>query len=178
MEKRSFPERICPTKGIPPVTGESPDVLILGSFPGIQSLRKKEYYGNPQNHFWKIMESLFTIGSDLSYDVKISRLVGYQIALWDVIHSCCRDGSADTRIRDPVFNDIAGFLKLHPTIRFIVLNGNSAGQYYRRMKITGSVHAEMLPSTSTANTRYSLGEKIRSWEIIQLQTSRGNGRKN
>jgi len=104
--------------------------------------------------------------------------VGYQIALWDVIHSCCRDGSADTRIRDPVFNDIAGFLKLHPTIRFIVLNGNSAGQYYRRMKITGSVHAEMLPSTSTANTRYSLGEKIRSWEIIQLQTSRGNGRKN
>jgi TDG/mug DNA glycosylase family protein len=169
MEKRSFPERICPTKGLPPVTGESPAVLILGSFPGIQSLRKKEYYGNPQNHFWKIMESLFTIGSDLSYDVKISRLVGYQIALWDVIHSCCRDGSADTRIRDPVFNDIAGFLKLHPTIRFIVMNGNSAGQYFHRMKITGSVHSEVLPSTSPANTHCSLSEKIRRWKIIRMK---------
>jgi TDG/mug DNA glycosylase family protein len=136
-------------------------------------LKKKEYYGNLQNHFWKIMGSLFSIESDLSYDMKISLLGGYRIALWDVIHSCCREGSADTRIRDPVFNDIAGFLKSHPTIRFIVLNGNSAGQYYHRMKITGSVHSEVLPSTSPANTRYSLSEKTRKWETFRLQAIPG-----
>ena len=161
----------CSAKGFPPVHGESVEVLILGSFPGIQSLLKKEYYGNPQNHFWHIIKALFNIDRHLPYNVRISRLKEHRIALWDVLSGCCRDGSADDRIREPVFNDLAGFLKENPTIRLVALNGSTSGRYYHQLNISASVPAVVLPSTSPANTRYSLDEKIRRWEIIRPQAS-------
>ena len=42
-------------EGLPAVCGDSPRVLILGSFPSEMSLARQEYYGNPQNKFWRIM---------------------------------------------------------------------------------------------------------------------------
>ena len=104
-----------PERGLLPVHGESVEVLILGSFPSRQSLGKKEYYGNPQNHFWRIIEALYTIDRHLPYAVRISQLTEHRIALWDILSGCCRDGSADARIREPVFNDLAAFLKEHPS---------------------------------------------------------------
>ena len=157
----------CPETGLPPIHGESVDVLILGSFPGRQSLQKKEYYGNPRNHFWQIIDSLFHIDRRLPYGIRTSRLAGHGIALWDVISTCCREGSADTRIRDPVFNDIMGFLNSFPLPRLIVLNGTSAGRYYHQLNIPASVPIEVLPSTSPANTRYPLVEKVKRWKIIR-----------
>jgi TDG/mug DNA glycosylase family protein len=156
-----------PVTGLPPVHGESPEVLILGSFPGRQSLLKHEYYGNPRNHFWHITEALFLVDRHLPYRVRIARLMDYRIALWDVVSSCSRKGSADARIRDPVFNDLTAFLAEFPSIHLIALNGSSAGRYYHQLKISVSVPAVALPSTSPANTRYSLGEKIKKWEIIR-----------
>jgi double-stranded uracil-DNA glycosylase len=156
----------CFNRGLPPVHGDMPEILILGSFPGRQSLLKKEYYGNPGNHFWHIIEALFLIDRHLSYPVRISRLMDHRIALWDVISTCSRKGSADTRIRHPVFNDLAGFLAAFPTVRFIALNGSSAGRYYHQLNITASVPAAVLPSTSPANTRFTLSEKVRKWEIV------------
>jgi TDG/mug DNA glycosylase family protein len=157
----------CAARGFPPVHGEFPEVVILGSFPGRQSLLKKEYYGNPQNHFWYIMEALYTIDRKLPYRVLTSRLAEHRIALWDVLSSCRRAGSADIRIRDPVFNDLAGFLLSHPTLRLVVLNGSTAGRYYHQLTLSTPVPAVILPSTSTANTRVTLAEKVRAWGIIR-----------
>jgi TDG/mug DNA glycosylase family protein len=157
----------CPDKGFPPVYGEFPEVVILGSFPGIQSLLKKEYYGNQQNHFWHIMEVLYNIDRKLPYSVRTSRLAEHRIALWDVLSGCCRAGSADIRIREPVFNDLAGFFLSHPTLRLVVLNGSAAGRYYHQLAISTPVPAVILPSTSPANTRFTLAEKVRAWEIIR-----------
>ena len=156
----------CPVRCLSPVHGKLPEVVILGSFPGRQSLLKKEYYGNPRNHFWHIMEALFSIDHDLPYEVRISRLIDHRIALWDVICTCSRKGSADARIHDPEFNDLAGFLAAFPTLRLVVLNGSSAARYYHRLKIPGSVPAVVLPSTSPANARFTLIEKVRRWEIV------------
>ena len=156
----------CPETGLPPIHGESPGVLILGSFPGRQSLQKKEYYGNPRNHFWKIIDRLFHIDHRLPYSVRAVQLAGHGIALWDVISACCREGSADTRIRDPVFNDIRSFLSSYPLPRLVVLNGTTAARYYHQLNIPASVPFVVLPSTSPANTRYPLDEKIKRWEII------------
>ncbi|MCJ7741147.1 MAG: DNA-deoxyinosine glycosylase [Methanoregula sp.] len=161
----------CPVRGLPPVHGESPEVVILGSFPSRQSLLKKEYYGNPRNHFWRIIEALFSVDRHLPYRVRTTRLIDHRIALWDVICTCSREGSADARIQNPVFNDLGGFLVAFPTLHLVALNGSSAGRYYQQLNLSSSVPAVVLPSTSPANTRFTLKEKVRRWEIIRSQES-------
>ena len=78
----------CSERGFLPVHGESVEVLILGSFPSRQSLEKKEYYGNPQNHFWHIIEALYDIDRHLPYAVRIftvdrasDRTLGYSFRM-------------------------------------------------------------------------------------------------
>ena len=172
MDEPSDTSAACPVGRLPPVYGESPEVVILGSFPSRQSLLKNEYYGNPRNHFWQITESLFSLDRHLPYPVRASRLIDHRIALWDVICTCSREGSADSRIQNPVFNDLAGFLAAFPSLRLVALNGSSAGRYYHQLDIAASVPAVVLPSTSPANTRYSLDEKISRWEIIRCRASK------
>jgi TDG/mug DNA glycosylase family protein len=158
------------TPGLSPVTGRDPEGLILGSFPSRMSLEKGEYYGNPQNQFWKIMEQLFGIDYTLPYTVRTALLTEHRIALWDVLCSCSRDGSADTAIRDPVPNDIRGFLTSHPTLRCIVLNGNTAGRYFR--KLNPGLSGIILPSTSPAYARMPLAEKAQRWACIRTLNPR------
>ena len=160
------------SSGFLPVTGGTPRVLILGSFPSRQSLLHSEYYGNPRNHFWKFMEALFAIDPTLPYMERTECLTGHHIALWDVVRTCMRNGSADEEIREPAFNDISGFVTAYPTVQLIVLNGNAAGKYFRRMHLSTSIENHILPSTSPANARYTLEEKVRAWEIVRTSSRR------
>ncbi|WP_292427041.1 DNA-deoxyinosine glycosylase [Methanoregula sp.] len=153
--------------GLAPIAGSDPEILILGSCPSRQSLLKGEYYGNPQNQFWKIVEMIFGIDRTLPYTARTSLLVEHRIALWDVLATCTRDGSADTAIRDPVPNDIREFLTAHPTIRCIALNGNTAGRYYARMNI--GVSCTILPSTSPAYASMTLAKKAQTWACIRTR---------
>jgi TDG/mug DNA glycosylase family protein len=158
--------------GFLPETSNTPRVLILGSFPSVKSLRYSEYYGNPQNHFWKIMESLFGIDYQLPYPNRVACLTRNHIALWDVVQSCTRKGSADEEIREPVFNDICWFLTTYPTVNLIVLNGTAAGRYFLRMNLPHVIENCILPSTSPANTRFTLEEKTEAWKIIRVYGKR------
>jgi double-stranded uracil-DNA glycosylase len=162
---------VCKTceSGLHPVKGHYTEVIILGSFPSRMSLMHEEYYGNPQNHFWKIIDALFQIDLQLPYRERISRLTDERIALWDIISSCRREGSADARIRTPVFNNLEGFFRSCPALRLIALNGSTAGRYFSMMNIPVTVPVVVLPSTSPANTRFTLAEKVRRWEIIRSQ---------
>jgi len=171
MDEPAVTSAACPVTGLPPVHGGLPEILILGSFPGRQSLLKQEYYGNPRNHFWPIIEALFLIDRHLPYHFRTLRLMDHHIALWDVVCTCSRAGSADAMIQSPVFNDLAGFFTTSPSLHLVILNGSSAGRYYQRLNLPASVPAVVLPSTSPANTRYSLDEKIKRWEIIRPCTS-------
>jgi len=171
MDEPAVTSAVRPVTGLPPVRSGLPEILILGSFPGRQSLLKQEYYGNPRNHFWHIIEALFLIDRHLPYKVRTLRLMDHRIALWDVVCTCSRAGSADAMIQNPVFNDLAAFFTTSPSLNLVVLNGSSAGRYYHRLNIPASVPAVILPSSSPANTRYSLHEKIKRWEIIRLYTS-------
>ena len=156
--------------GLAPIAGRDPEILILGSYPSRQSLAKSEYYGNTQNQFWKIVDILLGIDHTLPYTVRVFHLTEHRIALWDVLFSCTRKGSADTAIREPVTNDIRWFLAGHPTLRCIVLNGNTAGRYYARMNI--SYRSKILPSTSPAYARMTLAEKVQQWACIRTQSTR------
>jgi hypoxanthine-DNA glycosylase len=157
--------------GLPPVIGTSPRILVLGSFPGRQSLSKKKYYAHPQNQFWSIMEILFGIDRKIPYPRRLTLLADQGIALWDVIHSCSRRGSADSQIENPVFCDLEAFLVAYPSIRRIVLNGSAAGRYYRQLDMQEDIPAVVLPSTSPAHARLTLREKADRWAILRFSDS-------
>jgi TDG/mug DNA glycosylase family protein len=159
--------------GLSPVIGNSPRVLILGSFPGRMSLSASEYYGNPRNHFWQIAGAVLGFDPALPYAARVAELMDHGIALWDVVHSCRREGSADLRIHDPVYNDLTGFLLIHPTIRSVALNGTAAGRFWHAATAHAAscprVTVMVLPSTSPANARLTLAEKVQRWKGIGIR---------
>jgi hypoxanthine-DNA glycosylase len=83
--------------GFPPIAGNAPAVLVLGSLPGKKSIVEQQYYAHPQNAFWKIMGALFEARTELLYEERVSVLKKNRIALWDVLQSSSRPGSLDPR---------------------------------------------------------------------------------
>lgn len=158
--------------GLLPVAGIEPVILILGSFPGIMSLEKNEYYGNPNNHFWKIIEAVFGINHYFSYDEKIQNLKSKGIALWDSASECRRKGSSDSTMTDIIPNDIASFLKNNRTIRVVALNGiTGAGKIFKKQNpdfdnLFPDVTVITLPSSSAANAKISHEQKIQKWKVL------------
>ncbi len=167
MSRIAAPEKSIPRKGLRPLYGATPRVLVLGSFPSVLSLVQKEYYGNPKNRFWAVMEELFAIPAAGPYQERTRCLVQEGIALWDVLGGCTREGSADSRIRDPVPNDIAGFVSAHPSLRLVALNGRVAGNLYHRFAQVQGIPAVILPSTSPANAAVTFAEKVRQWDVVR-----------
>jgi len=155
-------------EGLAPVFGDFPRVLVLGSFPGPKSLGTGQYYGNPRNQFWKIIACLLGIPESLPYDQRTKELRCAGIALWDVIQSCERDGAMDNRIRNARVNDIAAVLEQYPSIQMIGINGGTGGKYFFGAWPGGfpGVPAVVLPSTSPANARMTLEEKVGAWHCI------------
>ncbi len=170
MRGTPAPEQDQFQEGLRPLSGTTPRVLVLGSFPSVLSLLHGEYYGNPRNRFWAVMEELFAIPKDLPYAERTLRLTRENIALWDVIRGCTREGSADSRIRHHVTNDIAGFVCLHPTLRLIALNGSTTGRLYHRLTEVAGLNSVTLPSTSPAHAAMLFSEKVRAWEIVKTAT--------
>lgn len=151
-----------------PVVGKDPKVLILGTMPGVKSLEISEYYGFGRNQFWKIMSDLFQFDKKLSYAERKSKLLDNRIALWDVIHSCTREGSLDKNIQDIKINDIVGFIRENPSITTVILNGGKARDIYIKhfKKDLNEVEAITLYSTSPANAiKYE--KKLEQWSIVK-----------
>jgi double-stranded uracil-DNA glycosylase len=162
------------TNGFAPISDGNAKVLILGTLPGQASLLKNEYYGQPQNAFWRIMGELFEAGPELPYEERKRRIVARHVSVWDVCAAAHRPGSLDASIaRDSVVaNDIAGFLDSHPAITLICFNGAKAAALYRtlvqpRLPQTEALRHETLPSTSPANAAVPYLEKVRRWSIVQ-----------
>ncbi|MCA9395939.1 MAG: DNA-deoxyinosine glycosylase [Candidatus Omnitrophica bacterium] len=150
-----------------PVFKRDAKVLILGSMPGGESLRMKQYYAHPRNHFWNFMEQIAGIDSKLSYTRRITLVKSRQIALWDVMQTCVREGSLDSQIRNVIPNDIESFTEQLPGLRKIILNGRAAETEYRKHFGSHlSVPAVYLPSTSPANAGLSYRKKISSWQAV------------
>ena len=155
--------------GLPPVIGESPKVLILGSFPSEISLSKKEYYANPRNRFWHLMEALLGIKAQLPYHVRTVHLKNKRIALWDATKECEREGSGDAEIQNEVVNDIPGFLRDHPSVSAIVLNGKRAAHIFHGQFPDGipGILIFTLPSTSPANAKFGLPQLEDAWSVLK-----------
>ncbi|MDN7023357.1 DNA-deoxyinosine glycosylase [Methanoculleus sp. FWC-SCC1] len=160
------PER---QSGLPAEIGDSPTILILGSFPSVQALREGQYYRHRQNQFWRIMHDLAGIPLDLPYHERIALLQEQGIALWNIIHSCVREGSMDHRISRPKLADLPGLLERHPTIRHIALNGRKADDLLKRgfPEIVERYDLRRLPSTSPAYAQMHYDEKLAAWSVVR-----------
>jgi len=151
-----------------PIVGDEPIILILGSMPSVVSLDRQEYYGHKRNQFWRIMGELFDFSRDDDYEVRKQSLMSHGIAVWDVFSACERDGSLDQAIKKPEYNDIVGFIKEHPSIRAVLLNGKKATDSYRKYFQADLAHIKnySLGSTSPAYT-LAYEEKLNQWKIIE-----------
>ncbi|MGN1399985.1 MAG: DNA-deoxyinosine glycosylase [Bacillus sp. (in: firmicutes)] len=151
-----------------PIIDESSSILVVGSMPSVESLRKQQYYGNPRNHFWTIMYAIFKEPFEEDYKERVDFLLRHGIAVWDVIASCEREGSLDANIQNEVPNDIPLLLKSYPNIRKIVCNGTKAYQVFNRHFSSSICDVEVvkLPSTSPIPGRFNktLEDKLVIWQ--------------
>jgi hypoxanthine-DNA glycosylase len=109
-----------------PIIDDNCRVLVLGTMPGPASLRRQQYYGYERNAFWRIIYDLFEEEPEEDYGFRKSFLLKHNIALWDVLKSCEREGSSDSGIRNPVPNDFAALYSKFPGIKHICFNGRPA----------------------------------------------------
>ena len=151
--------------GFPPVIDAGVETLILGSFPSVASLGKAQYYGHPQNQFWRLVGA--AIGeplSEMDYETRKRTLLVHCIGLWDVIGACVREGSLDADIREPRHNDFVRVTGVASGLRRIFFNGKSAGKFERQFATWGYDTA-VLPSSSPAYT-LSYAAKLEQWRRI------------
>ena len=149
--------------GLPPVVGAGTVVLVLGSLPGVASLRAQQYYAHPQNHFWRILQALWPQHPlPGSYAERCDWLLARGLGLWDVYGACEREGSLDSRIRHPEVNDFARLRTLCPRLAAIAHNG---GESFRHARATAQLGVPVLrlPSTSPANASWSFERKREAW---------------
>ena len=161
-------KQIC--KSFLPNIDEKSEILILGSMPGVKSLEEQQYYAHPQNRFWKLMGIICNEPNlfKFDYNIKLKTLLKNNIALWDTIKSCKRDGSLDSDIQNEIPNDIRKLLKKYPNIKTICLNGNKSYSAFKKYfpDFLEKYNCHKMPSTSPANARYSLNKLINEWKVI------------
>lgn len=150
-------------EGLPPVVAPHTRLVVLGSFPGVASLRARQYYGHPRNHFWPLLSSLFELDLiAMDYDQRIAAILQRGLGLWDVYAGCRREGSLDSAIEDAEPNDLGRLVRLAPGLRGIAHNG---GESARSMPLTRALGLPVwrLPSTSPANASWSFERKRAAW---------------
>ena len=158
----------------PPIANSDATCLILGSMPGVESLRQQQYYAHPRNAFWPIMASLFGFSEEWQYQTRCEYLANQGVAVWDVLKACHRPGSLDQHIDPDTIeaNDFNQFLTQHHAIKAIFFNGAKAEQVFQRHVVpslppsTSSLTMLRLPSTSPAHASMNLEQKLTAWQVI------------
>ena len=157
---------------LPPIIDEKTRILVVGSMPGKQSLNKRQYYGNPRNHFWSIMGQLFETEVPEDYDQKIEWLLSKKIGLWDSIQSCERQGSLDATIKNETPNDFESLFNQFPQIQLVLFNGGKSFDVFKKHVGLSLLHGrayEKMPSTSPIPGKNikSFDEKVDAWRVIK-----------
>ena len=147
-----------------PVISPAAKTLILGSMPSVKSLADDFYYAHPRNAFWPIMADILREAPPTSTAEKVALLLKHDIALWDVLASCERDGSLDSGIKLPEFQDFSAFFLQYPSLDRLLFNGGTAHRLFMRRfaQATQGKTVLVLPSTSPAYT-ISYEKKRAAW---------------
>lgn len=158
-------------RGFAPIADRRARILILGSMPGAESLRRRQCYAHPHNRFWPLMAELLGFDAAASYAQKKRALLRHRVALWDVLKHCERPGSLDADIRNEIANDFVGFFRRHPHVHTVFFNGAKAASSFRRWAVPSlgerRPHCVRLPFTSPANAGIPVAKKKRAWRAIR-----------
>jgi hypoxanthine-DNA glycosylase len=152
--------------GLAPIIARNTRLVVLGSFPGVASLKAQQYYGHPRNHFWPILSALW--GVDLmamSYAQRVAEVRSHGLGVWDVYAACRREGSLDTSIADAELNDLASLKRRAPQLEAVAHNGGESARAMRHTLALG-VAVYRLPSTSPANASWSFERKLAAWREV------------
>lgn len=181
--------------GLAPVWRSDAKILILGSLPGVASLKAAQYYAHPRNQCWPILGRLFGINPQLDYPAKLMAAQMQGIAFWDLVKSASRQGSLDSAIVSASMtqNRLVDLLIELPQLQHIVLNGQKAAQLFLQQSKHDQILADWLmqehlktglrwhclPSTSPAYAAMSFEQKVACWrQALGQQASAPQGAKN
>jgi hypoxanthine-DNA glycosylase len=146
--------------GFEPIIDKNVHTLILGTFPGIESLHLNSYYGNSKNHFWDVLYHCLdptcpphSLVRKNSREERYAFILKNGIGIWDIVQSCERIGNKDANIKNPIFNKLGALLQQRQLISKLLLNGRKVESYLKQSReiIPRTIVATVLNSTSTLN---------------------------
>ena len=159
---------------MPPFADPRTRALVVGTLPGQASLAARQYYAQPHNAFWRLIEDLCGVPRVLPYRERIDALLACGLGLWDVCASAHRHGSLDASIvRESIVpNDFARLYRRYPRIELVCFNGATAAALYQRLvmptldETARAVRTVMLPSTSPAHAGMPYAQKLVRWAAL------------
>ncbi len=150
----------------PPIWNSDCKILILGSMPGKESLLQEQYYAHTRNSFWRILFSIFNEELSIEYANRKQLLKIHNIALWDVLQHCEREGSLDSAIKNEVPNSIIELIQKSKNLKAVFFNGQKSAASFKKWigfsALTIPYH--ILPSTSPAHAGLTFQKKLEVWE--------------
>ncbi len=151
--------------GLDPIVDENSEILILGTFPSAKSLKKKEYYGNNINQFWKILSCVYGVEEPRSYADKMHLILQNRFALWDVYQCAVREGSADINIVEGEVNDFYDFFRSHPHVKGILFGSKGAEKLFAK-SCSDLYHETPHVTVFSPSSAYpkKIEEKIENWK--------------
>ena len=154
-------------RSFPAVVGRNPKILILGTLPGIASLKLTQYYGHPRNKFWELLGAALELDlRAMPYARRLRAIKRRGVAVWDVVADARRAGSLDAAIKDERHNDVLALIRRR-RIRAVFFNGRVAMTIYERWFGKPPVPAFLLPSSSPAYASVPLKAKARGWRRLR-----------
>jgi hypoxanthine-DNA glycosylase len=151
-----------------PVIFPDTKILILGTFPSLDSFKYDFYYAHKRNQFWKILSDIYRM--PVAYKAeKIALLKHAKIGLYDIVASCERKNSSDANLKNCIVTDIPAMLKKYPSIEKIAFTGKKAYQLYQKSYSDLPVNSVVLPSPSPAYALMPYEEKRRIYEKVLLK---------
>ena len=143
------------------------DIVFVGANPGLVSAEAGHYYANPRNAFWTLLYESGLVGEQLGPEDD-ARLNDFGIGLTDLVKRPTR-GIADLTLRERRSGAPELRRKLEACRpRVVCFNGKDVYRGYsgqacqlgeQEERIAGA-SVFVMPSTSPANARWSVDEKL------------------
>lgn len=148
--------------GLPLVADATTEVLVMGTLASELSVRKQQYYANPDDDFWRLIGLALNENIEmLSYDDRLTALKSRRVGLWDTHHNSVRDGDLGSETTHPELNDFTVLKTAAPRLKLVCFNGQSAANSGEKIRALG-YKTHVLPSSSGSNRRNS-DKRFRLW---------------
>jgi hypoxanthine-DNA glycosylase len=148
-----------------PIIFQNSEILILGSFPSLESFEKSFYYAHPRNQFWKLLSTVtgFPINN---VDQKICLLKEAKFALWDMVYNCTRENSLDTSLEEIEVNNLAEFLESYSSIKKVAFTGRLSEKLFKMNFGYLDIETVYLPSPSSAYAKMNFNQKLENYKKL------------